>query len=49
MQWDQLSAQLMAAREEREAALEQVSVYTEQLMQLKTSEALLKVHYKDFS
>eukprot|EP00966_Prymnesium_polylepis_P082455 1909124-Prymnesium_polylepis.1 len=32
-QWEQLSAQLMATREEREAAREQLSAYTEQLMQ----------------
>ena len=33
----------MATREEREAAREQLSSYTEQLMAVKTSEALLKV------
>ncbi|KAL3893712.1 MAG: hypothetical protein SGPRY_014043 [Prymnesium sp.] len=41
-EWEQLSQQLMATREEREAAHEQLSTYTQQLMEVKMSEALLR-------
>ena len=41
-QWEQLEAQLVRAREERETAKEQIGALSEQVMDLQTRESMLK-------